>query len=183
MCAARLDLQPEERLRCRHQGGQLVDFGVTGNLLGWVREYLRNRASRVLFKGASSTVQKFKLGTPQVVNTLPPALHTSRQAPPPRPRAVATSHSSTTTTPESPQVTALRETVAQLTARCAAIEARFEAIDARFAAIEAERLDNIAASFEKLTVRFPEDPPRRPPRNSATLTSPPVPRSLKGNLQ
>ncbi|KAK8375139.1 hypothetical protein O3P69_015650 [Scylla paramamosain] len=26
---------------------QLVDFGVTGNLLGWVREYLRNRTSRV----------------------------------------------------------------------------------------------------------------------------------------
>ncbi|XP_063858328.1 uncharacterized protein LOC135099751 [Scylla paramamosain] len=44
---------------------QLVDFGVTGNLLGWVREYLRNRTSRVLFKGASSTVQKFELGTPQ----------------------------------------------------------------------------------------------------------------------
>ncbi|KAK8373815.1 hypothetical protein O3P69_014968 [Scylla paramamosain] len=137
----------------------------------------------------------------RVVNTLPPALHTSRQAPPPppRPRAGATSHSSATTTPESPQVTALRETVAQLTARCTAIEARFEAIDARFAAIEAgtasirtaagrtldtlvesnqalvatlttfsERLDNIAASFEKLSVRFPEDPPRRPPLRLAT---------------
>ncbi len=46
-----------------------------------------------------------------------------------------------------------------------------------------ERLDNIAASFEKLSVRFPEDPPRRLPRNSATLTSPPVPHSLKGRLQ
>ncbi|XP_050687046.1 proteoglycan 4-like [Eriocheir sinensis] len=151
-----------------------------------------------------------------VVNALPPALHTSRQAPPPRPRAGATSHSSATTTPESPQVTALREAVAKLTARCTAIEARFEAIDARFAAIEAgmasiraeqvaagrtldmpvesnqalvatvttfsERLDNIAASFEKLSARFPEDPPRRPPRGSS-LTSPPAFRSPKGRLQ
>ncbi|KAK8371899.1 hypothetical protein O3P69_013457, partial [Scylla paramamosain] len=77
------------------------------------------------------------LAAVSVVNTLPPALHTSRQAPPPPPRAGATSHSSATTAPESPKVTALRETVAQLTARCTAIEARFEAIDARFAAIEA----------------------------------------------
>lgn len=46
-----------------------------------------------------------------------------------------------------------------------------------------ERLDNIAASFEKLSARFPEDPPRRPPRGSATLTSPPASRSPKGRLQ
>lgn len=44
---------------------QLVDFGVKGNLLGWVREYLRNRTSRVLFKGAISSVEGFELGTPQ----------------------------------------------------------------------------------------------------------------------
>ena len=44
---------------------QLVDFGVMGNLLGWVREYLLNRTFRVLCKGASSAVAEFGLGTPQ----------------------------------------------------------------------------------------------------------------------
>lgn len=73
------------------------------------------------------------------VNALPHAPPPSRQAPPPppRPRPGAASLPSATTTTESPQVTALREAVAKLTARCSAIEARFEAIDARFAAIEA----------------------------------------------
>ena len=44
---------------------QIVDFGVKGNLLRWLRDYLRNRTSRVLFKGALSTTKDFELGTPQ----------------------------------------------------------------------------------------------------------------------
>ena len=44
---------------------QLVDFGIKGNLLGWIREYLRNMTSRVLFKGAYSSTEGFELGTPQ----------------------------------------------------------------------------------------------------------------------
>lgn len=44
---------------------QLVDFGVKGNLLRWIRDYLRNRTSRVLFKGALSTTKDLELGTPQ----------------------------------------------------------------------------------------------------------------------
>lgn len=44
---------------------QLVEFGVRGNLLRWIRGYLRNRTSRVLFKGASSTYKELELGTPQ----------------------------------------------------------------------------------------------------------------------
>ena len=44
---------------------QLVTFGVKGNLLRWIRGYLRNRTSRVLFKGALSTAEGFDLGTPQ----------------------------------------------------------------------------------------------------------------------
>jgi len=44
---------------------QLVEFGVKGNLLRWIREYLRNRTSRVLFKGAYSSSKEFELGTPQ----------------------------------------------------------------------------------------------------------------------
>ena len=44
---------------------QLVDFGVKGNILKWIRGYLRNRTSRVLFKGALSTTKDFELGTPQ----------------------------------------------------------------------------------------------------------------------
>lgn len=44
---------------------QLVDFGVKGNLLRWIRAYLRNRTSRVLFKGALSSTKTFELGTPQ----------------------------------------------------------------------------------------------------------------------
>ena len=59
--------------------------------------------------------------------------------PPPRPRPGTTSQPSVITMidSDSPQVIALREAVAKLTARCTAIEAHFEAIDARFAAIEA----------------------------------------------
>lgn len=159
--------------------------------------------------------------TASAVKLLPYAPHPSRQAPSPpsRPRLGTASHPSATTTIESPQVTALREAVAKLTARCTAIEMRFEAIDARFAAIEAsmasiqaeqvaagrtldslvesnhalvatvttfsERLDNIAASFEMLSARFPEEPPRRTPRSSAALTSssPSASRSPKGRLQ
>ena len=44
---------------------QLVDFGIKGNLLRWIRGYLRNRTSRVLFRGALSTAKDFDLGTPQ----------------------------------------------------------------------------------------------------------------------
>ena len=44
---------------------QLVDFGIKGNLLRWVRGYLSNRSSRVLFKGAISATRRFDLGTPQ----------------------------------------------------------------------------------------------------------------------
>ena len=43
---------------------QLVEFGVRGNLR-WIRGYLRNRTSRVLFHGASSTYRELELGTPQ----------------------------------------------------------------------------------------------------------------------
>ncbi|MPC38260.1 hypothetical protein E2C01_031767 [Portunus trituberculatus] len=34
---------------------QLVDFGIRGNLLRWIRDYLSNRSSRVFFSGASAT--------------------------------------------------------------------------------------------------------------------------------
>ena len=62
----------------------------------------------------------------------------SRAPPPPRPgRHGTASLPSVTTTNDSPQISALREAVAKLTARCTAIEERFEAIEARFAAIEA----------------------------------------------
>jgi len=44
---------------------QLVDFGVKGNLLRWVRGYLCNRTSHVLFKGVCSSYERFELGTPQ----------------------------------------------------------------------------------------------------------------------
>ncbi|XP_042889847.1 uncharacterized protein LOC122264841 [Penaeus japonicus] len=44
---------------------QLVDFGVQGNLLQWIRGYLSNRTSRVIFKGACSEYKEFELGTPQ----------------------------------------------------------------------------------------------------------------------
>ena len=44
---------------------QLVEFGVQGNLLRCIHGYLRNRTSRVLFKGASSTYKELELGTPQ----------------------------------------------------------------------------------------------------------------------
>jgi len=44
---------------------QLVEYGVQGNLLRWIRGYLSNRTSRVLFKGACSTSKELELGTPQ----------------------------------------------------------------------------------------------------------------------
>ena len=44
---------------------QLVKFAVQGNLLRWIRGYLCDRVSRVLFKGACSTYKRFELGTPQ----------------------------------------------------------------------------------------------------------------------
>ena len=44
---------------------QLVDFGVKGSLLRWIRGYLSNRTSRVLFSGAYSPSRSFHLGTPQ----------------------------------------------------------------------------------------------------------------------
>ncbi|XP_047502951.1 uncharacterized protein LOC125048330 [Penaeus chinensis] len=44
---------------------QLVDFGISGNLLRWIRGYLSNRSSYVLFKGSCSTRKCFGLGTPQ----------------------------------------------------------------------------------------------------------------------
>ena len=44
---------------------QLVDFGVKGNLLRWIRGYLSNRTSRVFFSGAYSSSRSFLLGTPQ----------------------------------------------------------------------------------------------------------------------
>lgn len=44
---------------------QLADMGVTGQLLKWIRGYLSNRQSHVLFKGALSDTMDFHLGTPQ----------------------------------------------------------------------------------------------------------------------
>ena len=44
---------------------QLVDFGVQGSLLKWIRGYLCSRTSRVFFKGACSSYERFELGTPQ----------------------------------------------------------------------------------------------------------------------
>ena len=44
---------------------QLVDFGVKGNLLRWIRGYLSNRTARVLFRGSCSTSKSLDLGTPQ----------------------------------------------------------------------------------------------------------------------
>ncbi|XP_064104978.1 uncharacterized protein LOC135214534 [Macrobrachium nipponense] len=43
---------------------QLIDFGIKGNLLRWIRGYLQNRISHVLFKGAMSTAKELELGTP-----------------------------------------------------------------------------------------------------------------------
>ncbi|XP_076043611.1 uncharacterized protein LOC143026727 [Oratosquilla oratoria] len=40
---------------------QLVDFGIKGILLRWIRGYLRNRNSRVLFKGWYSNTREFEL--------------------------------------------------------------------------------------------------------------------------
>lgn len=44
---------------------QLVDFGVKGNLLRWIRGYLSIRRARVLYRGACSSSKSFELGTPQ----------------------------------------------------------------------------------------------------------------------
>lgn len=44
---------------------QLIEFGVQGNLLRWIRGYLCNRTSQVLFHGACSVYREFELGTPQ----------------------------------------------------------------------------------------------------------------------
>ena len=44
---------------------QLVDFGIRGRLLKWIKGYLTNRTSRVFYKGAYSTTKGFNLGTPQ----------------------------------------------------------------------------------------------------------------------
>lgn len=44
---------------------QLVEFGIKGHLVKWIKGYLSNRTSRVLFKGASSSTKDFQLGTPQ----------------------------------------------------------------------------------------------------------------------
>lgn len=44
---------------------QLVDFGVKGNLLRWIRSYLSNRRVRVLYRGACSSFKSFDLGIPQ----------------------------------------------------------------------------------------------------------------------
>lgn len=78
----------------------------------------------------------------------------ARQPPPPpppsRPRLSTAPHPSATTTPDLPQVSALREADAMLTARCTAIEARFATIDAHFAAIETSiagiQAEQVAAS-------------------------------------
>lgn len=43
----------------------LVDFGVKGNLLRWIRSYLCKRSSRILYKGACSSFKSFEMGTPQ----------------------------------------------------------------------------------------------------------------------
>ncbi|XP_042891046.1 uncharacterized protein LOC122265711 [Penaeus japonicus] len=44
---------------------QLVDFGIQGNLLRWIRGFLSNRASCVMFRGFCSSYELFELGTPQ----------------------------------------------------------------------------------------------------------------------
>ena len=44
---------------------QLVDFGIRGNLLRWIKGYLTNRSSRVFFCGSYSSSRNFLLGTPQ----------------------------------------------------------------------------------------------------------------------
>ena len=44
---------------------QLVEFGIKGNPLRWIRDYLRHRQSRVLFKDVCSHAKDFELGTPQ----------------------------------------------------------------------------------------------------------------------
>lgn len=44
---------------------ELAGLGVRGQLFQWIRGYLSNRKSRVLFKGALSETKEFTLGTPQ----------------------------------------------------------------------------------------------------------------------
>lgn len=48
----------------------LVDFGVKGRLLKWIRGYLSNRTACVLFKSTCSTPKRIKMGTPQGVLSL-----------------------------------------------------------------------------------------------------------------
>jgi len=44
---------------------QLVEFGVKGRLLKWIRDYLNNRTACVLFNAACITQTFFEMGTPE----------------------------------------------------------------------------------------------------------------------
>ena len=44
---------------------ELGNLGVSGNMLGWISNYLSNRYARVWFGGKFSALKHFELGTPQ----------------------------------------------------------------------------------------------------------------------
>lgn len=44
---------------------QLVDFGIKGRPLKWIRGHLSNRTSRILYKGDCNNTKGFDLGTLQ----------------------------------------------------------------------------------------------------------------------
>ena len=44
---------------------ELVDAGISGNILTWCEDFLTNRQAHLSFQGACSTIKEFENGTPQ----------------------------------------------------------------------------------------------------------------------
>ena len=64
--AALIDLEKAfERANPTHILHALTSQGIHGRLLGWIRDYLRNRTAAVKFAGHTSDPRNFQLGTPQ----------------------------------------------------------------------------------------------------------------------
>ena len=64
--AALIDLEKAfERANPTHILHALTSQGIHGRLLGWIRDYLRNRTAAVKFAGHTSEPRNFQLGTPQ----------------------------------------------------------------------------------------------------------------------
>ena len=45
--------------------GKLAHYGIRGNILQWIQNYLSNRQQRVKFKGTTSTLSNITCGVPQ----------------------------------------------------------------------------------------------------------------------